>query len=740
MQQPCDTAGLNHRPADRYLPRGHPRASEVLSGLAHRLTRVDGVWADDARADAQHLRSSRPCCGAGVRARVLRSGATTAPSTSSATIMALSGPQCLTCMSNDVGPFLGPHTTALGAGSRRPGAAGRRGRRSGQAGRSGRSCRTPRRTNMIHGHGDVVRWSSRRRAGGAGGRVSSLQRGGRRAADAGPVIARRIDWPHSMGPLKKRLALIRPEYVGVDPVDRVVYQPGEITQCDLWFPESGDPVGNGQRWMLPCWCWCWASRFLSATMHARRSGTSGREWQVLGALGRGAEALGWDRGAAAGSPGADRRGDARGDLATTIRLATPRDRSSRGWSSATTGSSRPRSCPDAASPRRRTSTPSSPTGCPRANARTVRAIGGRPVDLLAADRAAMLALPPVAPAVGLRARVRLAREHVRWQYDYSVDPRVNGRSSTTPPRRPELPVICGGELVASHTRSWAKRAVITDPAHVEIAKLLRREHAARRDADHRLARYHGDGHAVDAGSPCPTTTLCSASTSPRSPVDRGLPGCQSTTEATPDDHATTSSVSARPACCRQLADRRGSCESPASDCWEQLPKDLEQTVEQGRQRGCGRQVADREAAGQHHADPHRALPAVKTLEEFNLDHLPSLRRDLLATGDRHLRRQGRERDSGGRPGQHLDDRQRSDRDPPPHQRCDRRVGCPAERAARGSLHRGGRGPTEDGIVLAHDLSRCLTGRTAGKRGRRRSRWLPPVHQRAPLSRSGRAIG
>src|SRR3954452_5806195 len=29
----------------------------------------------------------------------------------------------------------------------------------------------------------------------------------------GPVIAQWIDWPHSMGPLKKRMALIRPQYV-----------------------------------------------------------------------------------------------------------------------------------------------------------------------------------------------------------------------------------------------------------------------------------------------------------------------------------------------------------------------------------------------------------------------------------------------------------------------------------------------------------------------------------------------
>jgi transposase len=50
-----------------------------------------------------------------------------------------------------------------------------------------------------------------------------------------PAIARRIGWPYSMTPLKKRLREIRPEYAGIDPVDRVVYEPGQIAQCDLWF-------------------------------------------------------------------------------------------------------------------------------------------------------------------------------------------------------------------------------------------------------------------------------------------------------------------------------------------------------------------------------------------------------------------------------------------------------------------------------------------------------------------------
>ena len=67
----------------------------------------------------------------------------------------------------------------------------------------------------------------------------------------GPVIAQRIGWPYSEGPLKKLLARIRPEYVGIDPADRVVYEPGQIAQCDLWFPETPVPVTAGQARILP---------------------------------------------------------------------------------------------------------------------------------------------------------------------------------------------------------------------------------------------------------------------------------------------------------------------------------------------------------------------------------------------------------------------------------------------------------------------------------------------------------
>ncbi len=42
------------------------------------------------------------------------------------------------------------------------------------------------------------------------------------------VIAQRIGWQHSLTTLKDRVRAIRPEHVGIDPVDRVVYQPGQF--------------------------------------------------------------------------------------------------------------------------------------------------------------------------------------------------------------------------------------------------------------------------------------------------------------------------------------------------------------------------------------------------------------------------------------------------------------------------------------------------------------------------------
>jgi transposase len=121
-----------------------------------------------------------------------------------------------------------------------------------------------------------------------------------------PVIAERISWPYSITPLKKRLRQIRPEYVGIDPADRVVYEPGDITQCDLWFPETKIPVGRGQERILPVLVMTLAfSRFLTATMLPSRQGgdlLSGM-WTLISQIGRVAKTLVCSNRGRAGSAG-----------------------------------------------------------------------------------------------------------------------------------------------------------------------------------------------------------------------------------------------------------------------------------------------------------------------------------------------------------------------------------------------------------------------------------------------------
>ncbi|GLZ52314.1 IS21-like element helper ATPase IstB [Actinomycetospora sp. NBRC 106378] len=68
-------------------------------------------------------------------------------------------------------------------------------------------------------------------------------------------------------------------------------------------------------------------------------------------------------------------------------------------------------------------------------------------------------------------------------------------------------------------------------------------------------------------------------------------------------------------------------------CWEQLAeqaRDQNWSHEEYLAALLARQVADREAAGTTMRIRTAHFPQVKTLEDFNLDHLPSLRRDLLA--------------------------------------------------------------------------------------------------------------
>src|SRR4029453_4043203 len=112
-----------------------------------------------------------------------------------------------------------------------------------------------------------------------------------------------------------------------------------------------------------------------------------------------------------------------------------------------------------------------------ANTRQKRSLGCAPADRIAADKAAMLALPPVPPATGWEHTLRLPRDHyVRLDSnDYSVHPSAVGRRVLVRADLDRVRVWCEGDVVADHLRIWARHQTISDPAHLKAAQLLRHQ-------------------------------------------------------------------------------------------------------------------------------------------------------------------------------------------------------------------------------------------------------------------------
>lgn len=110
------------------------------------------------------------------------------------------------------------------------------------------------------------------------------------------------------------------------------------------------------------------------------------------------------------------------------------------------------------------------------NARPRRALGCAPTDRITADRQAMPVLPPVAPVTGWRRSARLPRDHyIRLDSnDYSVHPAVIGRRIEIVADLDRVRAFSDGRVVADHERIWAWHQTLSDPNHVEAAKVLRR--------------------------------------------------------------------------------------------------------------------------------------------------------------------------------------------------------------------------------------------------------------------------
>ena len=305
------------------------------------------------------------------------------------------------------------------------------------------------------------------------------------------VIAERIGWTRSIRVLSGRVAELRPVYLPPDPAGRTSYEPGEIGQCDLWFPPIGLPVGFGQTRrpaLLPVLTMVTGySRWLSARLIPSRAAPDlfAGWWQVIARLGAVPRTLVWD---GEGAIGRHRGGRSvltaecqafRGTLGAKVIVLRAREPEHKGiverahdYLERSFLPGRVFSGPDDFNAQLG-------DWLAVANGRVKRSLGCAPAERLAADKTAMLPLPPVAPAVGWRASTRLARDHyVRVDSnDYSIHPAVIGRRIELVVDLDRVRAFCEGRLVADHQRVWAWHQSVSDPEHVAAAKALQRQRA-----------------------------------------------------------------------------------------------------------------------------------------------------------------------------------------------------------------------------------------------------------------------
>lgn len=298
------------------------------------------------------------------------------------------------------------------------------------------------------------------------------------------VIAERIGWDRSLTVLKDRVRVLRPLFVSPDPASRSTYRPGELAQCDLWFPPADVPLGTGQVGRPPVLVMVAGySRWMDAVLLPSRQAPDllAGHWALLGRLGAVPRALVWDNESAVGSWRAGRPKltddfeGFRGTLGIRIVQCRPGDPEAKGLVERANGYLETSFLPGRtfASPGDFNTQLS--LWLVRANSRQHRALGCRPVDRLDADRAAMLGLPPVAPSTGWALSVRLPRDHyVRLDSnDYSVHPIAVGRRVEVRADLHVVTVTLGGREVARHARCWAKHQSITDPEHALAAAIMR---------------------------------------------------------------------------------------------------------------------------------------------------------------------------------------------------------------------------------------------------------------------------
>jgi transposase len=300
------------------------------------------------------------------------------------------------------------------------------------------------------------------------------------------VIAERIGWSRSMTVLRDRVREIRPDYLQPEGYGRTCYEPGELAQWDLWWPEVDIPVGYEQTGRLPVLVGVSGySRWIVGRMIASTQThdvLGGHRW-CLEELGRVPRVGVYD-----GEPAiSSRRGGKvyftgpflafKGAFGMGAVVLAPGHPERKGVVERTNGYLETSFLPG----REFASVDDFNTQLygwleGRANLRVHSGLRCRPSERIDADVAAMMPLPPVGPDTDWRKQIRLGADHwVRVDTnDYSVHPNAIGRRVDIRMDADQVMVTCGRDVVARHERVLAKHVTVTDPAH-DAARRARAE-------------------------------------------------------------------------------------------------------------------------------------------------------------------------------------------------------------------------------------------------------------------------
>lgn len=302
------------------------------------------------------------------------------------------------------------------------------------------------------------------------------------------VIAERVGWARGATVFRQRVAELRPLYALQEPYQRTEYRPGELAQWDLWFPPMDIPVGPGMTARLPVLVGALGySRVSGGEMIPSRMSEDliAGMWaciQRFGAVPRGAV---WDN-----ESGIGRR------VAGKLRLTEPFARFC-GLLGMKPILLRP-AFPEGKGVVERDNEYYETSFLPgrtftsvadfnaqfhtwldeRANVRMHRTLRCRPSQRLAADRAAMMPLPPIHVDTTHRFAVRLPRDHfIRFgTCDYSVHPKAVGRMVDVRVDLTSVVATLNGDDVARHARCLAPHQTISDEVHIAARDALRKHH------------------------------------------------------------------------------------------------------------------------------------------------------------------------------------------------------------------------------------------------------------------------